>query len=191
MRSMAIDATDRRELLALGRRSIELGLEQGRLAPAPSTSTPTLDLHRATFVTLHEHDDLRGCCGSIEPRFPLAEDVWRNAWASAFADPRFPPLTLDEYPFLELHISVLSPLERVPAASEQELLAVLQPNRDGLMLARGAARATFLPSVWESLEDPVQFVRQLKLKAGWRPDFWSHDIEVWRYETESFGETEG
>jgi uncharacterized protein len=191
MQSMAIDATDRRELLALARRSIELGLEQGRLAPVPSAYSPTLSQHRATFVTLHEHDDLRGCCGSIEPRFPLAEDAWRNAWASAFADPRFPPLTRDEYPALELHISVLTPLERVPVASEQELLTALRPDHDGLMLARGAARATFLPSVWESLEDPVQFVRQLKLKAGWRPDFWSPDIEVWRYETESFGETEG
>jgi len=190
MPSMAIDATDRRELLALARRSIELGLAQARLAPAPNPSSSTLSEYRATFVTLHEHDDLRGCCGSIEPRFPLAEDVWRNAWASAFADPRFQPLAPDEYPSLDIHISVLSPLERVPVASEQELLAVLRPNRDGLLLARGEARATFLPSVWESLEDPVQFVRQLKLKAGWRPDFWSPDVDVWRYETESFGETE-
>jgi uncharacterized protein len=190
MQSMAIDATDRRELLSLARRSIELGLAQEQLAPAPSASSPTLKQHRATFVTLHAHEDLRGCCGSIEPRLPLAEDVWRNAWASAFADPRFLPLTSNEYPALDVHISVLSPLERVPVATEEELLAVLRPNRDGLMLARGAARATFLPSVWESLEDPVQFVRQLKLKAGWRADFWSPEIEVWRYETESFGETE-
>jgi uncharacterized protein len=190
MQFMAIDATDRRELLSLARRSIELGLAEERLAAAPGSSSPMLNQHRATFVTLHEHQDLRGCCGSIEPRFPLAEDVWRNAWASAFADPRFPPLSRDEYPALDVHISVLSPLERVPVASEGELLAVLRPDRDGLLLARGAARATFLPSVWESLEDPVQFVRQLKLKAGWRPDFWSPDIEVWRYETESFGETE-
>jgi AmmeMemoRadiSam system protein A len=190
MQSMTIDAADRHELLTLARHSIELGLAQERLAPAPIVSSPMLRQHRATFVTLNAHRDLRGCCGSIEPRLPLAEDVWRNAWASAFADPRFPPLTRDEYPALDLHISVLSPLERVRVASEQELLAVLRPNRDGLMLARAGARATFLPSVWESLEDPVQFVRQLKLKAGWRPDFWAPDVEVWRYETESFGEAE-
>jgi uncharacterized protein len=190
MQSMTIDAADRRELLSLARRSIELGLEQDRPASAPEATSPTLKQHRATFVTLNEHEDLRGCCGSIEPRFALAEDVWRNAWASAFADPRFPPLTRDEYPALDVHISVLTPLERVPIATEEELLAMLRPNMDGLLLARGAARATFLPSVWESLHDPVQFVRQLKLKAGWRGDFWSPDIEVWRYETESFGETE-
>jgi uncharacterized protein len=190
MQSMTIAAADRQELLSLARRSIELGLAEDRLAPAPDVNSPTLNQLRATFVTLNEHEDLRGCCGSIEPRFALAEDVWRNAWASAFADPRFPALTREEYSALDVHISVLTPLERVPIASEEELLAVLRPDRDGLLLAHGVARATFLPSVWESLHDPVQFVRQLKLKAGWRADFWSPDIEVWRYETESFGETE-
>jgi uncharacterized protein len=185
---MTIDAADRSELIALARSSIELGLADGRLAPAPVASSPALNVHRATFVTLRAQEDLRGCCGSIEPRFTLAEDVWRNAWASAFADPRFPSLTLHEFPLLNVHISVLSPLERVLVASEQELLAVLRPDRDGLLLQLGPARATFLPAVWESLPDPVSFVEQLKLKAGWRADFWSPRIEVWRYETESFGD---
>jgi uncharacterized protein len=188
MPSMTIDAADRSELIALARSSIERGLADGRLAPPPTVSAPSLNVHRATFVTLRTHEDLRGCCGSIEPRFLLAEDIWRNAWASAFADPRFPSLTAREYPTLNLHISVLSPLERVPVASEQELLAVLRPDRDGLLLQLGPARATFLPVVWESLADPVSFVQQLKLKAGWRADFWSPQIEVWRYETESFGD---
>jgi AmmeMemoRadiSam system protein A len=187
---MTIEAADRNELFALARGSIERGLADGRLAPAPAIVAPSLSLRRATFVTLRTHESLRGCCGSIEPRFALAEDVWRNAWASAFADPRFPGLTADEYSALDLHISVLTPLERVPVDSEAALLSVLKPNRDGLLLQLGASRATFLPDVWESLTDPAQFIRQLKLKAGWAPDFWSPQLEVWRYETESFGEGE-
>jgi uncharacterized protein len=183
-----IDAADRSELLRLARVSIERGLAEGQLAPAPAASSPALAERRATFVTLTAADDLRGCCGSIEPRFALAEDVWRNAWASAFADPRFPSLSAAEYPRLDIHISILTPLERMPVSSEEDLLAKLQPGHDGLMLQLGAARATFLPAVWEALPDPQQFVRQLKLKAGWRQDFWSADIEVWRYRTESFGE---
>ena len=185
---MTIDSRDRSELLALARTSIERGLAEERLATAPTVASAALALPRATFVTLHAHDALRGCCGSIEPRWTLAEDVWRNAWASAFADPRFPPLTAQEYADVDLHISVLSPLERVPATSEQELLSSLRPSVDGLLLQLGAARATFLPVVWESLPDPTKFVGQLKLKAGWRDDFWSPQIEVWRYQTESFGE---
>ena len=188
MPSMKIDTAERSELLSLAHRSIELGLAEGRLARSPVVTNTALTAPRATFVTLHTHDELRGCCGSIEPRFPLAEDVWRNAWASAFADPRFAALAPAEYPALDVHVSVLSPLERVLVATERELLAVLRPNRDGLLLQLGAARSTFLPAVWESLPDPVEFLHHLKLKAGWRADFWSADIEVWRYETESFGE---
>jgi AmmeMemoRadiSam system protein A len=155
---------------------------------APDVTSPALQLPRATFVTLRLGDVLRGCCGSIEARTSLAEDVWRNAWASAFADPRFPPLTAVEYAQIDLHVSVLSPLERVPVTSERELLSILRPHIDGVLLQLGAARATFLPAVWESLPDPAEFVEQLKLKAGWRSDFWSPQIEAWRYQTESFGE---
>lgn len=187
---MTIDAADRSELLRLARRSIERGLAEGQLAPSPAASSAALAERRATFVTLTAEHDLRGCCGSIEPRFALAEDVWRNAWASAFADPRFPSLSAAEYPRLDIHISVLTPLERMAVSNEAELLATLQPGSDGLMLQLGAARATFLPAVWESLPDPREFVRQLKLKAGWRQEFWSADIEVWRYSTESFGESD-
>lgn len=188
MPSVTIDSAARRELLELAHTSIERGLAEDRLTPAPTVGTPTLQLLRATFVTLQVHGALRGCCGSIEPRWTLAEDVWRNAWASAFADPRFPPLTSQEYADIGLHISVLSPLERVSVASESELWAALRPGIDGLLLQLDAARATFLPVVWESLPDPVEFVQQLKLKAGWRSDFWSPRIEAWRYYTESFGE---
>jgi uncharacterized protein len=187
---MTIDAADRSELLRLARSSIERGLATGNVAPVAAVSSSGLSVQRATFVTLRAHGDLRGCCGTIEPRFSLGEDVWRNAWASAFADPRFPALTSAEYPAIDVHVSVLSPLERVPVATEEALLSTLQPDRDGLLLQLGAARATFLPVVWESLAEPLQFVRQLKLKAGWRTDFWSPQIEVWRYTTESFGESD-
>jgi uncharacterized protein len=64
----------------------------------------------------------------------------------------------------------------------------LRPSLDGLILEHGAARATFLPAVWEQIERPAEFVRQLKLKAGWPTDFWSAQMRVYRYTTQSFGE---
>lgn len=185
---MTIAPTDRSELLRLARGSIEAGLSTGRLAPAAAIASPALGARRSTFVTLRVRDDLRGCCGSIEPRFALAEDVWRNAWASAFADPRFPALVHEEYAGIHLHISVLTPLERMTVVNEIDLLASLRPGIDGLVLELGAARATFLPAVWKSLPDPVDFVRRLKAKAGWPPTFWSSQIQAWRYQAESFGE---
>ena len=55
--------------------------------------------------------------------------------------------------------------------SEQALLDALVPFEDGLILSCGRARATFLPSVWEQLPDPAEFVAHLKRKAGWPADF--------------------
>jgi AMMECR1 domain-containing protein len=40
--------------------------------------------------------------------------------------------------------------------------------------------------VWEQLPDPVQFLQYLKIKAGLSASFWSNNIGVSRYQTESF-----
>jgi AmmeMemoRadiSam system protein A len=185
---MDLDISQRRKLLELGRKSIELGLTVRRL-PAWSDAQIDADLQlpRASFSTLEIDGRLRGCCGTIYPTRSLAEDVWRNAWASAFSDPRFPPLARSEYPNLDLHISVLSPLEPVNLESESELLESLRPGTDGLVLELDAARATFLPAVWEQLPEPREFLRHLKEKAGWPATFWSSRIRVYRYMTQSFG----
>ncbi|HEY6641562.1 AmmeMemoRadiSam system protein A [Povalibacter sp.] len=184
-----LDPSHRHLLLTLSRQSIVAGLRENRRVPSPDFAHDgVLDAPRASFVTLRAKGHLRGCCGTLEPQGPLAEGVWRNAWAAAFSDPRFAPLSPDEYPDIDVHISVLSPLESLPAMTEQELLRELRPDVDGLLLQRGAAQATFLPAVWEQVSSAVEFVRQLKLKAGWTADFWAPDIVAWRYTAESFGE---
>lgn len=186
---MSISSLARGELLGLARRSIELALPQGILQPCPEfISSAELDECRSTFVTLRTDHQLRGCCGSINASRSLAQDVWRNAWASAFCDPRFPALAAEEWPRLHVHISVLTPPEPMLVDSEEALLEELRPGVDGLILELGAARATFLPAVWEQIADPASFVRQLKLKAGWSSNFWSPQIRVSRYGAESFGE---
>ncbi|MCU7811948.1 MAG: AMMECR1 domain-containing protein, partial [Candidatus Thiodiazotropha sp. (ex Notomyrtea botanica)] len=47
-------------------------------------------------------------------------------------------------------------------------------------------RGTFLPSVWEQLPEPKSFLQHLKRKAGLPEDYWSEQLQVFRYETESF-----
>ncbi len=184
---MNLPPPQRAELHELARASIELALRQGELVPfAGEPVNPELNRTSASFVTLRVGEDLRGCCGTVEASRPLSEDVWNNAWASAFADPRFPPLTPGEWLETNVQISVLSEPERCHVLTEAELLRILRPGRDGLILQLGHRRSTFLPAVWEQLPDPASFVRHLKLKAGWPGDFWSPDMEVWRYTTESF-----
>jgi AMMECR1 domain-containing protein len=80
--------------------------------------------------------------------------------------------------------------EPLDVASEDQLLALLRPSIDGLILESDTGRATFLPAVWEQLPDPVLFVRHLKMKAGWPTTYWSNRVRCYRYTTESFGEDE-
>lgn len=126
----------------------------------------------ASFVTLELADRLRGCVGSLEALRPLADDVRSNAVAAAFEDPRFPPLTEDELPGIGLEVSVLGPLVEIRARDQEELSPQLRPGVDGVVLAVGDRRATFLPQVWRSLPDPVEFVDHLRRKAGIGDDLW-------------------
>jgi AmmeMemoRadiSam system protein A len=136
----------------------------------------------AAFVTLEIDGALRGCIGSLEPVDPLAADVARNAFKAAFQDPRFPPLSDRELDRLDLKISVLGPPVPVPAHTEAELLAALEPGLDGLILELPPLhRSTFLPQVWDSLPEGRAFLAHLRQKAGLPSDFWSSELLFHRY----------
>ena len=179
------DPDIRKQLLDLARGSIEEGLSDRRLSIALSDHPTVLQEHGASFATLNMNDKLRGCIGTLEAYQSLAIDVVEHAHAAAFQDPRFSPLTLDEFIDIEIHISVLTKPEAVTFSSEEDLVEKLRPGTDGLILEEGAFRGTFLPAVWESLPDPRLFLAQLKRKAGLPADYWSDTIAVKRYTTES------
>nr|WP_298719699.1 AmmeMemoRadiSam system protein A [uncultured Steroidobacter sp.] len=184
---MRLSPAQRSELLSLARASIEASLQFGERAPYDGPP-PHAELIRpgASFVTLRVGLELRGCCGSIEATRPLHIDVWNNAYASAFSDPRFPPLTPGEWNATGIEISVLSEPSPCYVRTEAELLETLRPGIDGVILQAGARRCTFLPAVWEQLPSPREFIRHLKLKAGWPVDVWPADMQVWLYTAESF-----
>jgi len=173
-------------LLALARKSIDqrFGIEVSPTTPHPALSQPG-----ATFVTLTLRGKLRGCIGSLEARRPLATDVAENALAAAFADPRFSPLTKQEWLDTRVEVSLLDASEPMQFDDEAQALAQLRPGIDGLILRHGHRRATFLPQVWESLPEPRQFLAQLKLKAGLAADFWDEDISLARYGVQKWKET--
>lgn len=138
----------------------------------------------ASFVTLEAQGKLRGCMGTLEARRPLGADIIANAKTAALADPRFPPVSLEELAQLELEVSLLTAPEPLAVTEEAALLAVLKPGEDGLILEFGVHRATFLPSVWRQLPRPEAFVAQLKRKAGLPADFWADGLRWWRYRAE-------
>lgn len=181
------DAALGRALLAAARAEVAgaLGLD----APA-APDHPRLHRPGACFVTLHDaYGALRGCVGQLEARYPLGEDVRRNALAAAFGDHRFSPLTAAQWPGLRFEVSVLGPLEPLPQVARAAAAAAqLRPFTDGVLLEWQGRRGTFLPQVWSQLPDPHDFLRALLRKAGLAPDFWATGIQLSRYRVTLFEE---
>jgi len=173
-------------LLAIARAAI--GSAFGRTLP-PDTSAPWLTEAGATFITLTQNNgELRGCIGSLEAHRPLLEDVQANARAAAFRDPRFAPLTEDEFERTRVEVSLLSPMQPLAFRDEQDALAQLRPGVDGVLLEYGHHRGTFLPQVWEQLPRKEDFMTHLKHKAGLPPDFWAEGVKLSRYTVEKWKE---
>lgn len=183
-------AQEQRLMLRMACSSIEFGLIHHAMmvihAVAMAEYPKTLQCSRACFVTLQLNHQLRGCIGSLLAHQPLIQDICHNAYAAAFQDPRFPSLTQSEYAMgLDVDISILSQPQPMSFHSETELLQQIRPGIDGLILSenKGIYRGTFLPSVWESLPNPKDFLNHLKQKAGLPPHYWSDSIQCERYTT--------
>jgi len=168
-------------LLVRARNAIAARLGQPTQA---ETDHPALALPGAIFVTLTQDGALRGCIGSLEAHRPLDRDVRANAVAAAFSDPRFPPLTLAEFPRTRVEVSLLSAPKPMVFSSEADALRQLRPDVDGIILTAGQRRSTFLPQVWEQLPEPRQFLAHLKQKAGLPADWWSAEVQLERYEVQ-------
>ena len=108
-------------------------------------------------------------------------DIVDNAFKAAFKDPRFAPLTADEFLDVTLSVTVITPSEPMNFRDEADFLSQLRPNQDGLRIEDQGRQALFIPSVWESLPAPKDFVAHLKAKAGLPPDHWSPTIKAWRF----------
>jgi AmmeMemoRadiSam system protein A len=172
-------------LLPIARAAI--ARELGRADTAPEDGD-WLRKPGATFITLMQGDDLRGCIGSLRATRPLVDDVKANAVAAAFRDPRFKPLTREELDRTSVELSLLSELEPIAFRDEQDALAQLKPGIDGLVFQYGHHQSTYLPQVWEDLPQPSEFLAHLKYKAGLPPDFWSPEVKLARYTVSKFRE---
>jgi AmmeMemoRadiSam system protein A len=172
-----------RVLIAIAREAIAAA---GDYRAREGWDEPWLREHGASFVTLRKYGDLCGCIGTIEAHRPLGEDVAHNAYAAAYRDHRFAPLGITERALVDVEVSVLSPRTPVAAASEAEAIAQLRPNVDGIVFQYGFNQATFLPQVWESIPDPLDFLMELRLKARVPARFWHADVKLSRYTVDKY-----
>ncbi len=194
---MGVAEEDRRGAILIAVAREELARTLGR-EPEPAADAPTADLSRdepwlnepgAVFVTLKLGGELRGCVGSLVAVRPLIEDVRHNTVAAATRDPRFAPLPPRDLDAVTVEVSWLTEPEPMTFDDEDDALAQLRPGVDGVVLRRGAQRATFLPQVWESLREPATFLAQLKRKAGLAADFWDDEVRLERYRARKWSES--
>ncbi|MFB3818024.1 MAG: AmmeMemoRadiSam system protein A [Candidatus Methylomirabilales bacterium] len=169
-------------LLGVAREAILAHLGAGRVEALP-TADSALNAPGAAFVTLRKRRSLRGCIGFLHAVKPLVEAVAHCAVSAATADPRFPPVRVEELPHLSLEISVLSPLTALPDPS------ALEVGRHGLFVSKDGRHGLLLPQVAvEYGWDRVTFLRQTCLKAGLPPEAWEQGADLQVFTVECFGD---
>ncbi|HIP56318.1 MAG TPA: AmmeMemoRadiSam system protein A [Arcobacter sp.] len=145
---------------------------------------PQFVLHKATFITLKQNGNLRGCIGSLVAHRELYDDIIHNAQSAAFNDPRFKPLTLEELDKTTLEISLLSDAKLVEYIDVDDLKTKITVGVDGVILKLDGKQSTFLPQVWDDLKEFDIFFEHLCKKAGLGGDCLSKKPLIYKYQVE-------
>lgn len=171
-------------LLALAKASIETAF---------SNTIPTMPEgftdKQGCFVTLTKHDELRGCIGYITTDKPLKETIVDAARGAAFHDPRFPPITKEEFEECAIEVSILS---RPTLVKEKDQLSRQQafiPGTTGLIIQQGWRSGLLLPQVFDEETTAQEALEMTCRKAGLKKDAWkSTHTELYTFTVERIEE---
>ena len=190
MATEGLNEEEGKALLVIARKTIDRALFRRKgEAILPQIHSPKYSEQRGTFVTLTINGRLRGCIGHITPRESLLEGIQINALNAAFRDPRFSPLTKEEWKKVKIEISILTEPKILSYEGPEDLLEKLHSGVDGVIIQKGAYQSTFLPQVWEQLQDKKQFLTHLCMKAGLDGNAWEKgDLVVSTYQVQAFEE---
>lgn len=142
------------------------------------------------FVTLSINSNLRGCIGYPEPYMELIEGLLDVSVAAAVEDPRFNPISLDEFEKVKIEVSVLTKPQLVQVDSYEDYLNLLKVGRDGLIIENMYHRGLLLPQVpIEQNWDIETFLENLCYKAGLYGDAWKDiNTKIYSFQAQIFDE---
>lgn len=133
---------------------------RGKISVPDGLPDEMLSRRAGTFVSIHEHGALRGCIGTIGPtRASIAEEIIGNAISASTRDPRFPAITADELPWLEISVDVLGEAEDIDSKD------MLDVKRYGVIVTSGLKRGLLLPDL-DGVDTVDQQIDIAKQKAG-------------------------
>jgi len=183
-KKVMLNAIEKKRLLEIARDSIGTYLSTNKKLEIKAEA-PALSARLGAFVTLNEHDQLRGCIGNLVGNRPLYLTVRDMAIEAATDDPRFPALKPDELSRVKIEISVLSELVKVDSADKIKL------GVHGVLVRQGYNSGVFLPQVaTETGWSKEEFLNHLcQDKAGIPADAWkTGKAELYIFEAEVFSE---
>ena len=131
------------EYVRLARASVEHFTRAGKRLKCPDGLSAELSGGRAgVFVSIKKDGNLRGCIGTTSPvETSIAEEIIANGISAASRDPRFDPITEDEFDSLTYSVDVLSPAEPIKGKYE------LDVNRFGVIVRCGSRSGLLLPAL--------------------------------------------
>ena len=183
-------------LVQLARRAVNKYLETNEAISAPEETPDRLRIKSGVFVTLNAvkpTHELRGCIGFPYPEEELVTATIKAAIYAATEDPRFPPISKDEFASnIVVELTVLTPPHLIETRDQKALPALVEVGRHGLIVERGGNSGLLLPQVaTEWSWDGSEFLTNCCLKAGLPPDSWLLDgTKVSVFEGEIFEEVE-
>lgn len=177
---MTLSAEERQRLKTLVKETIE-GVLFGRETLAVDLTEPLKEKCGA-FVTIKNCGNLRGCIGYVRGYLPLHETVKEMAIQAAFNDPRFEPVSRDEWKDIDFEISVLTPMKKIEDVGEIEV------GVHGLYIEKGVHSGLLLPQVaTEQKWDRTEFLEHTCYKAGLPKDAWkSKDTDIYIFSADVF-----
>jgi len=164
--SFSFSQTETIRLFEIARKSISAKINNSKeYEPDTKGMSDNLKKNYGAFVTLKINGNLRGCIGRFISSDPLYEVVKASALSSAFEDPRFSPLTIDEYKETSIEITVLGPLQKISGPEEIVL------GKHGIYIKKDFQSGTMLPQVaieqgW-NVEQFLGYTSRDKAGIGW------------------------
>jgi len=154
-----------------------------------STLKSRLSEKSGAFVTITIDGELRGCIGFTEAIFPLWEAVVKASQAAAFEDPRFAPLTEEEFRRIKIEVSVLT-MPGLLEGKPKEYTKQIEIGKHGLVVESGYAKGLLLPQVFTEYDaDAEKALEMTCQKAGLTAEAWKDPrCKVYRFSAQVFKE---
>ncbi len=164
---MVLSIPEKKHLILLAHFSIESGFRPALEPLKTNGSSEFLNSKLGVFVTITIDGKLRGCIGYVHSDDELSKTVMNAAFQAAFNDPRFAPLTEEEFPKIKISISVLS--ATTPLKSYDDIVL----GKHGLILEESGRKGLLLPQVpIEHNMNRDDFLSALCRKAGFNQNYW-------------------